>query len=658
MISYSRFHQVLLATLSLGYLAYLIKQFFWPDQPMVAAPVHVFLAMAVTTLLLPLKGETRSSQTFFRATEVLMVAICLLIAVHYVFNVDRLVGRLPYVDDVFLIDKFVFIAGTIVLLEGVRRCVGWSLLIMLLVFLAYGAFGFLLPQPLGFSGFDLSQLADMMSMTNDGFFGITATTSINFVFFFIMFGAIFAATGGGQLFIDIAMLAAGRLTGGAAKAALIGSGLFGTISGSAVSNVVATGVLTIPLMRRAGYTAEQAGATEAIASTGGQLMPPVMGIAAFVMADMLGVPYTRIALAGIIPAFAFYGALFVIIDLRARKTGVGTVNFDLATLPPLRPRLHLLIGPLSLLGMLFAGYSAPFAAFYASIIALLVPLLRANTRFDLPKLYEIALDVPKQMAVLSIPLCTIGIIMAIATQSNLALKFVTGLTLLGGGYLYLSLILIVIGCLIMGMGLPTVAAYIIGSVMFVPALVAMGVDRLAANFFVMFFCVLSMVTPPVALASFAAAGVAKANTMKTATLATGIGAVSFLIPFGFVTDPIMLWEGPIVSILIAFFGMMCAIVAWAVFIQGYFHMNLGWLERIVFLALCVGIVLVKSLDPVWIALVGAFWVMTAWCFVIRPRLFKAKDARPELPKSITMGEVYASASKSEARVKTDPSSLG
>ena len=643
MITYPKIHRLLLVVLALGYFAFLLKQFYWPDPPMMAAPVHVFLAMAVTILMIPFKFSTPTASLVGRAVELFMVVACLLIAVHYVFELERMETRLPYVDEVYMIDKVVFVVGTLMLLEGVRRCVGWSLLSMILAFLAYAVFGFLVPAPIGFSGFDLAQLADMMSMNTDGLFGITAATSINFVFYFIMFGAIFAATGGGALFIDIAMMAAGRLTGGAAKAALIGSGLFGTISGSAVSNVVATGVLTIPLMRRAGYTAEQAAATEAIASTGGQLMPPVMGIAAFVMADMIGVPYVRIALAGIIPALTFYGALYVIIDLRARKTGVGTINFDTSTLPPIRPRLHLLIGPLSLLGMLFAGYSAPFAAFYASVIALCAPLLRKSTRFDLAKLYEIVLDVPKQMASLSIPLCTIGIIMAVATQSNLALKFVTGLTVLGGGYLYLSLLLIVIGCLIMGMGLPTVAAYIIGSVMFVPALVEMGVDRLAANFFVMFFCVLSMVTPPVALASFAAAGVARANTMKTAMLATGLGAVSFLIPFGFVTDPIILWNGPITSILIAFFGMMCSTVSWAVFIQGYFHQNITWLERLIFLAICIGIVLVHSLDPIWYGLLAAFWIMTGWCFLIRPRFIKDERRVITPPPAISAQEVMANA---------------
>ena len=402
-------------------------------------------------------------------------------------------------------------------------------------------------------------------------------------------------------------------------------------------------------MRRAGYTAEQAAATEAIGSTGGQLMPPVMGIAAFVMADILGVPYTRIALAGIIPALAFYGALYVIVDLRARKTGVGTIEFDSSAIAPLKPRLHLLSGPLLMLGMLFAGYSAPFAAFYSSVVALIVPLVRKNTRYDFKKFYEIALDVPKQMAFLSIPLCTIGIIMAVATQSNLALKFVTGLTVLGGGHLYLSLILIVIGCLIMGMGLPTVAAYIIGSVMFVPALVGMGVDRLAAHFFVMFFCVLSMVTPPVALASFAAAGMAGANTMKTGMLATGLGAVSFLIPFGFINDPIILWSGPITSILIAFFGMMCATVSWAVFIQGYFHQNITWVERLIFLGICVGIVLVKSLNPLWFALLAAFWVMTGWCFLIRPRFFKDERRVITPPPSISAEEILANANAAQGR---------
>ncbi|SOC07689.1 TRAP transporter 4TM/12TM fusion protein [Rhodobacter sp. JA431] len=648
MITYEKFHRAVLVVLSLFYLVFLVKQFFWPDPPMLAIPVHVFTALALIMLIMPFKFTSPAAIWAGRIAEMAMVAVCLWFAGHFVLNLDRMQTRLPYIDEVFWIDQVVFVVGTVILFEGVRRSVGWSLLIMIMVFMAYAAFGFLVPSPLGFSGFSLIELTDIMTMNTDGLFGVTSATAVNFVFYFIMFGAIFAATGGGQLFIDIAMLAAGRLTGGAAKSALIGSALFGTISGSAVSNVAAVGVLTIPLMRRSGYTGEEAAATEAIGSTGGQLMPPVMGIAAFVMADLMGIPYTRIALAGIIPALAFYGALFLIVDLRARKTGAGTVDIDTRKMmEPLRPRLHLLAGPVLLLIMLFSGFSAPFAAFYSSIVALAAPMLRAKTRYNFRKLYEIALDVPRQMAVLSIPLCAIGIIMAVATQSNLALKFVTGLTALGGGNLYLSLILIVIGCLIMGMGLPTVAAYIIGSVMFVPALVDMGIDRLAANFFVMFFCVLSMVTPPVALASFAAAGVAQSNTMKTALLATAMGAVSFLIPFGFVTDPVILWSGPISGILIAFFGMMCATAAWAAFIQGYMHMNLSMIERLAFLVICVGIVLFKSLTPVWSILLIAFWAMMAWCFLIRPRFITDTKAERVTAK-MDVEELMAQRAKASA----------
>jgi TRAP transporter 4TM/12TM fusion protein len=628
--------------LSLAYFAFLLKQFYWPDPPMLTAPVHVFMAAAVLIVFRPIDALNEAGKTALRAMDVAMVVISLLICAHFYFALDRMQTRLAYIDEVFALDKVVFVVGTLILLEGVRRCVGWSLLSMIVLFLAYAFFGFLIPGPIGFSGFNLGEVTDMLTMNTAGLFGITATTAVNFVFYFIMFGAIFAATGGGRLFIDLAMMIAGRLVGGAAKAAMIGSALFGTISGSAVSNVVATGVLTIPLMRRSGYSAEQAAATEAISSTGGQLMPPVMGVAAFVMADIMGVPYTRIALAGLIPALAFYCALFVVVDLRARKTGIGTVKFDLSAIPAIRPRIHLLLSPLVLLYLLFSGYTAPFSAFYASVVALAAPLLRASTRYNLKQLWEIALDIPKQMADLAIPLCTVGIIMAVATQSNLALKFVTGLTILGGGSLYLSLILVVLGCIIMGMGLPTVAAYIIGSVMFVPALVEMGVDRLAANFFVMYFCVLSMVTPPVALASFAAAGLAKANTMKTGLLAAGFGAVAFLIPFGFVNDPIMLWSGPIGPILITFFGVICGTVAWAIFIQGWMHQTLSWIERFIFLFICSGIVLIHSLTPVWIALIVAFWTMIGWCFLVRPRFFTDTTVRIQ-PKAVSAEEIIANA---------------
>lgn len=398
---------------------------------------------------------------------------------------------------------------------------------------------------------------------------------------------------------------------------LLGSSLFGMVSGSAVANTTSTGVLTIPIMHRSGYSKDQAAATEAIASTGGQLMPPIMGVAAFVMADMLGVPYTDIAAAGIIPAAAFYFALYIIIDLRARKSGIGNIAADDLVMKPIKPRLHLLAAPIILIAFLIIGYSAPYAALAGTITALIAPLLRKNTRYSPRDCYPIVLDITKQMAWVSVPLASVGIIMVLATQSNLAFKFVSLLTDIGADNLYLSLLMVIFGCIIMGMGLPTVAAFIIGSIMFVPALVGLGIDKLAANLFVMYYCVLSMVTPPVALCSYAAAAIAKSNASKTGITAFSYALVIFLVPFSFITDPAVLWQGSFLDILIAFCGMMLATFSWAVFLQGWLGKQLIIIERMIFLIASLVLVLKASGTLVWLLAFMVLLGMLAWCKLSR-----------------------------------------
>ena len=627
-MSYGLFLRGQQVVLSLFYVVFLVWQFFEPDPPMLVAPIHVFMSVAVFFSFKPCDVNSAAGKLVMRVLDTCMVAASVLICLHFYQELDRLQIRLSLVDEIFVRDQVVFVVGVLMLLEAVRRAVGWSLLGVILIFLAYAIF----MRPGTFSATSVPELiervTELMSMTTDGLFGITATTAVNPLFYFILFGSIFAGSGGGQVFISIAMAVAGRLSGGAPKAAIVASALFGTISGSAVANATTTGVLTIPLMRRSGYSAEQAGATEALTSTGGQLMPPVMGVAAFVMADMLGIPYTTIALAGIIPAVSYYFALYMIVDLRARSSGIGTIDPSTLEKVDLKSRIHLLLGPVCLLGLLFIGYSAQTAAFYAAILSLLVPFLRRNSWYDGKGLFNMFLDVARQMASITIPLASVGLIMTVATQSGMALKFAGLLADLGSENLYLSLILVILGCLVMGMGLPTVAAYIIGAVMFVPALSKLGVEPLQAHFFVMYYSVLSMVTPPVALASYASAAIAKSDAMKTGMLAFGYSAVVFLIPFGFVADPRLLWQAvasdgsyfmEVVSIGVAFVGLMAATFSWAVFIQGWLGKALNFGERFLFLAIAGGIVIEPTYSLVWNVSIAALVVAGVWCFLRRER---------------------------------------
>ncbi|MDO5090264.1 MAG: TRAP transporter fused permease subunit [Cardiobacteriaceae bacterium] len=612
-MNYTTAMRIFTSGLAIAYIVFLLRQFFAPLSPLMAASVHVYAATALVFCFMPLHFGNGRWQALARCIDVALITAALSICWHYYSATPRLESRLEMIDEVLFADKLAFVAGLALLFEAVRRSVGFSLLSVVILFMLYAWFGPYFPGWTKFEGFSLDTMAELITMQTEGIFGITASTAVNFVFYFVMFGCVFTATGGGSVFIDLAMKATASLTGGAAKMSLLGSALFGMVSGSAVANTTSTGVLTIPIMNRSGYSKEQAAATEAIASTGGQLMPPIMGIAAFVMADMLGIPYVEIAAAGIIPAIAFYFALFVIVDLRARKTGVGNISVKDLAIEPLMPRLHLLISPLLLVVSLLADYSPPFAAFVGSVTALIVPMLRKNTRY-LPKdMYAIVMDTAKQMSWVSVPLASVGIIMVVATQSNLAFKFVALLSEMGGSNLYLSLVMVIFGCIIMGMGLPTVAAYIIGSIIFAPALVGMGVDRLAANMFIMYYCVLSMVTPPVALCSYAAAAIAHSNASRTGMIAFSYALVIFLIPFGFIADPVVLWKGSIWLILFAFFGMMVATFCWAVFLQGWLKKNLNWVERFVFFAISLGIIVEKSGNWRWYLCIALAFVMIGWC---------------------------------------------
>lgn len=610
----------------LFYLGFLFKQYFATNAPLLAAPIHVFTALALVFIYKPLSPANKNLKWPSFALDLAMIVASLFIAYYYASETMRIQSRIEFIDEIMPGDRFAFIAGCLMMLEGVRRTTGWSLLIVIIGFILYGFFGYVIPGWVGFTGFSLDEMTEIITLSTSGIFGVTASTSINFLFYFAFFGAVFAATGGGQIFIDLAMFFAGRLKGGSAKAAVIASSLFGTISGSAVANVTTTGVFTIPLMRKTGYSAEQAAATEALASTGGQLMPPIMGVAAFVMAELLGVPYSRIALAGIIPALGFYFAVFMIIDLEARKNNRVATETEETAKVTLKPRLHLLLPPIALVVALMMGLSAPLSALIGAAAAFVAPFLRKETHYGPKEFFEMFVDTAKQVAMISIPLAAVGIIMGVAMQSNIAMKFVSQLAEIGAENLYLSLTMVIVGCLIMGMGLPTVAAYIIGSVMFVPALVNLGVDRLAAHFFVMYYSVLSMVTPPVALATFTAAGLARSNVNKTGMVAFGMSFVVFLIPFGFVTDPAILWEGSWHEISIAMIGMVAATLGWAVVIQGWLGSTTNLIERAAFAVLSIYLVLAPSQAALWKVGLGAFVLLCAWQMFLKPRLFPIKVA--------------------------------
>lgn len=605
--------------IGVAFLAFQAWVLLNPQQPLFERPVHLVFGLVLLFLYKPCDVAGLPDWAR-RGVDGVLIILSLAVGAYYLTEFDRLTTRMENVSPVFGLDIWAGIALVALLLEGARRAVGWILVAVLSVFIAYAFWGNLLPGWLSFRGFGLEAAIEITTMTTAGVLGITTSTSVSFIFYFIVFGAFYSAAGGGQLFIDLAVRVAGRATGGTAKAAVISSSLMGSISGSAVANVVSTGVLTIPLMKRTGFSAHRASGIEAIASTGGQLMPPIMGVAAFIMAEMLSVPYARIALAGLVPALAFYLALLMVVDLTARRDGVRAMTADeVAAVDPILPRIHLLFPPLILIGALVWGYSAAYSAVLASFSCFVVPFLRRNTWIGWNAIVEGLRDAPRQAAEVAVPIASIGLVIAVAVQSNLALKFAGSLVTLAEGSIFLSLALAMVGCIIMGMGLPTVAAYIIGAVLFVPAIQNLGIEPLAAHFFIFYYCVLSMVTPPVALASFAAAAVGNAPVMKTSWSAFGLSLVAFFVPFSFIFDPAILWQGTAIEIALGALAMLASTALWAIAFAGWCGRPLGPVLRLAIGGAGLVAVIAPSGSFAWTLGFAAGWAMSVGVFLTARR---------------------------------------
>lgn len=610
--------------LALGWLFFQFYIIFYPQVPLIQKPVHVAFALAFCFLVFPLSKGALGKK--LRWLDWISIIVSCLIGIYFVADQIRMLNRMTFIDDVLLRDYVGCILLTLMLLEGTRRTTGMSLVYVLIFFLAYSFLGPWFPGWLKFKGINLSQLTEVLFLSDNGIFGIPAGVSVDYLFYFILFGSLFGASGGGQLFTDLGLKVTSKTKGGPAKASVISSGLFGMISGSAVANVTVDGIFTIPLMKKAGYSAAEAGAIEAITSTGGQLMPPVMGAGAFIMAEILGVPYFDVAKAAALPAVAFYLSLFMIIDFKARRTGIGSLSDEQAQIKiRVLPRLYLLFPVILLVYFIANNYSVTWAIVWTIVALIVVSYFRQETRLTPARFIEGCLDGVKQVTQVAVPIGGIGIIIGVTVQSGLAMKFSSMLMDITGGNILLTYFMVILGCIILGMGLPTVAAYMIGAILFVPPLIGFGLTPLAAHLFVFYYSVLSMVTPPVALAAYAAAGLANESVSKVGWTAFRLSLVVFLIPFVFIYDPGMLLQGPLSGILLASLTTVLGIIAWAAFVAGYFLGSLNPIERGLFLIVSVGLI-APSVAGVWIPSFIVFILLVAWRFS-RSRLHRSSPRR-------------------------------
>lgn len=510
-------------------------------------PVHLCFALTLIYLYNPIDKKNAKLKSL-RFLDFFAHAAIVFVFIYYITQSRRLESRMAYLSPITTLDIVASLVTIVILLEATRRTLGITFLSFILFCIAFLWFGNYIPRATGLrhAGTNLKQFAEMMTISSSGILGTPLITSASYLFYFMVFGALFATCGGGQLLIDIG-LKFGKGTGGPAKAAVVSSALMGMISGAAVANVSTTGSMTIPMMKKTGYKPEQAGAIEAVASTGGQIMPPVMGIAAFVMAEMLGVDYKYIAGGATIPAIAYYLSIFLVVHFIAKQTkqGVMSKGFDIQ---PIAKRLFLLIPAIVLIVMIISGLSLMRSAVFASLAIVLINIVNPN-RVSWTKVFEALIRGCKQAAGIAIPTAASGIVIACVVNSGLASKLASLMLRFGGDSLVFSLIIAMIGCILFGMALPTVAAYLLASILFCPALISLGISRLAANMFVFYFGIFAQITPPVCLASFTAASIAGANPWKTGWLALRWSLVAFLAAFAFVYNPALLLEGSIPEII-------------------------------------------------------------------------------------------------------------
>ena len=567
--------------------------------------IHLAYAFFLTYMLFPARigGE---SDNRLRWYNWVLAIFATSIGLYMSFNYMRIMEA---GGDYSQLDYIVAGFGIALTMEAARRVVGLPIVIMSAFFLVYAYFGAYFPGFMAHRGYSLERIASHMYLTTEGILGIPLGVAATFIYLFILFGSFREKTGIGQLFIDMSNAVAGWASGGPAKMAVITSALEGTVSGSSVANTVESGSLTIPMMKRLGYRPEFAAAVEASASTGGQIMPPIMGAAAFIMAEFLNVPYLTIAKAAAIPACLYFFGVFMEVHFEAKRCNLRGLSRD--ELPKftdvMKERGHLIIPLFAIILFLSIGFTPLYAALMGLVTCIIAGALKASTRMN-PREIADGFELGARNAVgVALACASAGIVIGVITLTGLGLKMGNGLVELAGGSLILTLIFTMITSLILGMGVPTTANYIITSTIAAPALIQLGVHPLAAHMFVFYFGIVADITPPVALAAFAGAGIAKADPMKTGITATKLAIGAFITPYIFVYNPSMLWidvtwYGFIQTLVTSVTGM--SLIGAGVI--GFFLAPMKWWERIGFFV--AGLLLVDPgtlTDIMGIALGGA-----------------------------------------------------
>ncbi|MFL1379801.1 MULTISPECIES: TRAP transporter permease [unclassified Nocardiopsis] len=560
--------------------------------------IHLLFVLVLVLLVKPpLPGRAGRSIPALVLDAVLIVAAVAASFYPIVYQAELASRAGAYTD----LDWIMGLVAIVVLLEATRRTVGMIMVVMVAAFVFYAWIGPLIPGQFGHSGATIQRIATH-SYLGDGIYGLTLGVVVTFVFVFILFGALLSKTGGGNFFVGLAYVLTGRMVGGPAKGAVLSSALMGSVSGSAIANVVSTGPFTIPLMKKVGYKKHDAAGVEAAASTGGQILPPIMGAGAFIMAERTGIPYADIVKVAIIPALMYFGVMFLFVDILARKHAIGVAkDSDLPRMRTVMKAGWHFLAPLLLLVVLLLNYVTPTrAGLWACGALFVVAMLRAASRLSLRDILEVFVLSARNTLAVSVACAVAGVIVGMVGLTGLGLVLSDVLVTVFAGSLLLTLLMVAIASLVMGIGLPVTASYVVLAVLAVPALEELGLAVIVAHMIVYWYSQDSNVTPPVAFAAFAAAGIANSSPMRSGLSAWKFAKGLYLIPMLMAYSALMEVDGPTLDLVVAVVTGSVALATSAIALEGHFLRPVAIVERVAYIAASL-LVLVA---PEWSALFG------------------------------------------------------
>ena len=562
-------------------------------------PMHVFFALVV--LFLASAATSRDKLVGWRRTvgtawDLVMVGLSVAATAYLFLDPHYPGGRFIYVQPLTTVEVILGTGLIVALLDAARRTVGWVLVAVLLVFILYAVFGNHLPRPLFHNGFSFSRVLEQSYLTQDGIWNQPIAVTANYIFIFVLLGSLLLSSGAGTFFTDLASAMTRKSMGGPAKTSVVASTFMGMLSGSSPANVVTTGSFTIPAMRKAGYRKEFAAGVEATASTGGQLTPPIMGAAAFLMVEFANIPYIEVMRAAIVPAALYFVAIYVMVHLEAHRLGLrppasGEIEGP-SVLRVLRQRGYLMMSLVVMVFLLWRGYTPTAAGFWAvmSLLGLIV-VFDAEVRWRIVPVVIEAMDhAPRIIAPITAACAIGGIIAGIIILTGLGVRMAEIILTVSGGQIFFALFLTMVVAVIMGMGMPTSSAYIVLAVLLAPGLIEMGISVVAAHLFIIYCAAKSSITPPVAVASYAAAAIAGANPWTTSLVAFKLGISAFLIPYMFVYGPGLLTYGPPLEVIRTIFTAVIGITALSIAVIGWLRYELGPVLRIGFLGASLSLI--------------------------------------------------------------------